>query len=118
MGQRSSVQGLRHKCLVENRLPQLKHPRTYDRGAKPLPPTNFDRDIERKLAPGISYTPHTYDSGAKGLPPTSSDGDIERKLASGVQGCAIDMEFLRADLIGLGGVLPPRMRNSLYLLDI
>jgi hypothetical protein len=27
--------------------------------SKALPPTNTDRDIERKLAPGISYTTHT-----------------------------------------------------------
>ncbi len=42
-------------------------------GSKALPLTNIDRDIERKLAPGILGSPHTYDLGLKALPLTYID---------------------------------------------
>jgi len=46
---------------------------TYDPGAKALPTTNSDRDIERMLAPGISGVAHKSLSTHRGLPPTKTD---------------------------------------------
>jgi len=42
--------------MLTRQTKQFTH--TYDPGAKALPPTNSDRGIERKLAPGISYATH------------------------------------------------------------
>jgi len=59
------------------RIEYITH--TYDPGVKVLTPTNSNRDIERKSAPGISYTTHKYDPGAKGLSLKNTDRDVRWK---------------------------------------